>query len=145
MINMAYNFTVAKDVLTDKDKDRLVCLFLNRTEDKLDNTVSRPYSSVFPIFTNYFPQIDYEKATAEFGAKSVDSMKVMTRSVLKKIADAGGKSNGNGDSPAPKRGGGRKRKAAQDDDDEASPALKKKGRGKRKVREASPDGEYSTA
>jgi hypothetical protein len=30
---MSYDYHIAKNVLTDKDKDRLVCLFLNRRPD----------------------------------------------------------------------------------------------------------------
>lgn len=28
-----YDYKIAKTVLTDKDKDRLVCLYLNRRQD----------------------------------------------------------------------------------------------------------------
>lgn len=30
---MSYDYQIAKTVLTDRDKDRLVCLFLNRRPD----------------------------------------------------------------------------------------------------------------
>ena len=30
---MSYDYQIAKTVLTDRDKDRLVCLFLNRCPD----------------------------------------------------------------------------------------------------------------
>jgi hypothetical protein len=30
---MSYDYQIAKTILTDKDKDRLVCLYLNRRPD----------------------------------------------------------------------------------------------------------------
>lgn len=37
---MAFNFRVAKGVLSNNDRDRLVCIYLNRVDEKLDSTVS---------------------------------------------------------------------------------------------------------
>lgn len=37
---MAFNFRIAKGVLSENDKDRLVCIYLNRFEAKLDSAVS---------------------------------------------------------------------------------------------------------
>lgn len=78
-------------------------------------------------------------------------MRVMTSSVLRKIADAGGKVGENGEvfTPTPKSKGG-KRKAVSaegggEDDEEASPTVKKsKGKGRRKkTAEAAVEGECS--
>ncbi|KAM0719187.1 hypothetical protein Q7P37_005092 [Cladosporium fusiforme] len=118
---MAYNYKIAKEVLSDKDKERIVCIHLNRTADG---------------------KIDWDKAAAEFDCASAASMQVMTRSTLKKITDAGGKM-GEGDATVaatPKKTGARKRKAdttqVNGDDEhgdaEATAATKKaKGRGKK--------------
>jgi hypothetical protein len=75
-------------------------------------------------------QIDYDKASSEYGAKSVESFRVCTNAALKKIENAGGKTGASASTSAtPKKGGGRKRKAtpADDDDEEAAPTTKKKG------------------
>lgn len=43
---MAFNFRVAKDVLSNNDRDRLVCIYLNRVDEKLDSTVSNANGSI---------------------------------------------------------------------------------------------------
>lgn len=101
---MAYNFEIAKSVLSDNDKNRLMCLYLN---------CENPQS------------INWEKATKDFGSASIESMKVMTRATLKKIE----KASSGGGSPA-KAAGGKKRKAAADDSDDAE-AKPQKSRGKK--------------
>ena len=86
-------------------------------------------------------QINWEKATRDFGAASVESMRVMTRSALKKIADAGGKEGVAGD-PKKVAAAGTKRKGKADadgGDDEEAATPKKKGKGGRKPKkDASP-------
>lgn len=144
---MAYNYKIAKSVLSDKDKERLVCIALNR---RADNTVRSPPShapSPTPVNTDNL-QIDWEKATAEFDCASVSSMRVMTSSVLRKIADAGGKVGENGEAltPTPKAKGG-KRKAASaaeggEDDEEASPVVKRSKGRRKKGAQATAEGEF---
>jgi len=82
-------------------------------------------------------QIDWQKATTEFGAASVESMRVMTRSALKKIDAAA-----NGGTVPAKKATPRKRKADADDEGAAKP---KKGKGGKKAKKADTpvDGELS--
>ena len=97
-------------------------------------------------------QIDYNKATNEFGAKSVESMRVCTNAALKKIENAGGKTGASATTSAttsatPKKGGGRKRKATPeedgDDEEQAPSTTKKKGRKSKKNIETPADCELS--
>ena len=93
-------------------------------------------------------QIDYNKATNEFGAKSVESMRVCTNAALKKIENAGGKIGASAPTSAtPKKGGGRKRKATPeedgDDEEQAASTTKKKGRKSKKIVETPADCELS--
>ncbi|KAK5006383.1 hypothetical protein LTR28_006564, partial [Elasticomyces elasticus] len=79
-------------------------------------------------------QIDWGKATNEFGAASSESMRVMYRSAIKKIKDAGGadaNATPTNDSPAKTSKGGRKRKT--DDDSSPTKATPKKPRGNKKT------------
>jgi hypothetical protein len=46
---MSYNYQIAKTVLNDKDKDRLVCLFLNRRPD--GNVRTTPHFTLSPLLT----------------------------------------------------------------------------------------------
>lgn len=75
-------------------------------------------------------------------------MRVMTSSVLRKIADAGGKVGENGEAftPTPKAKGG-KRKAASaaeggEDDEEASPVVKRSKGRRKKGAQATAEGEF---
>ncbi|GAB7323087.1 hypothetical protein MBLNU13_g05598t1 [Cladosporium sp. NU13] len=111
---MSYDYNIAKTVLSDRDKDRLVCLFLNRRSDG---------------------NVDWDKATTEFQCASVSSMKTLYYGLLKKIENAGGKTGISASNPTttstPKKGRAKKRKATpadEDDDEEATPVVKKKGR-----------------
>lgn len=93
-------------------------------------------------------QIDYNKATNEFGAKSVESMRVCTNAALKKIENAGGKAGASASTSAtPKKGGGRKRKATPeedgDDEEQAASTTKKKGRKSKKNADLPADCELS--
>ncbi|KAK3717216.1 hypothetical protein LTR37_005925 [Vermiconidia calcicola] len=105
---MSYNFDIAKQVLNENDKNRLMCLYLN----------CNPTA------------INWEKAAKDFGCASVDSMKVMTRTAMKKIEKAGGKED---IEAAPATGGGKKRKAADDGDDAEAKPKKKGGRKPKKA------------
>lgn len=48
---MSYDYQIAKTVLTDRDKDRLVCLFLNRRPD--GNVRIKPSSPYSKLITNH--------------------------------------------------------------------------------------------
>ncbi|KAI5254853.1 hypothetical protein E4T42_02175 [Aureobasidium subglaciale] len=121
---MSYFYAIAKEVLSDGEKDRILAIFLS-SDDNND--------------------VNWDKATQAFGAASVESMKVSYRNLLKKIEKAGGKTgvtapSANSDSAAPsapktpktpktpKGKGGRppkrKAEAAESDDDEDSDAPK---------------------
>lgn len=136
-----YNFEVAKTVLSANDKDRLVCLYLNCDPKAVSHQLEFLQSALHA--DNRTPQIDWAKATTQFGAASVESMRVMTRSALKKIETAeakGGVPAGTAAATPKKAAGGRKRKAdadadAEDDDDEAAPKPKK-GRPAKKGKKA---------
>ncbi|PSK56559.1 hypothetical protein B9Z65_6183 [Elsinoe australis] len=109
-----YSFEVAKAVLSETDKNRILAIYLS---------MENPNSIT-----------DWSTATAAFGAASEDSMRVMLRSALKKIKDAGGEIAADGSTvpatPAKKGGPGSKRKA--DGDATTTPAkTPKKGRGKK--------------
>ena len=82
-------------------------------------------------------QINWEKATRDFGAASVESMRVMTRTALKKIEKAGGK-EGVAATPAKAGGSGKKRKGAAEDGDDAEPTPTKKKPGRKAKKEVSP-------
>ncbi|EGP84840.1 unnamed protein product [Zymoseptoria tritici ST99CH_1E4] len=132
---MSYNYQIAKDAISQPEKDRAFCIFLNTT-----NGVT-----------------NWEKATTDFKSASVDSMKVSWRNTLKKIEKAGGKLDGGDTSttPATPKSSAKKRKvkeedSANDGEDVAptTPAPKKQGRGKKAAAstiEKSDDGEYVEA
>lgn len=136
---MSYDYQIAKTVLSDKDRDRLLCLFLNRRPD--GNVRAIPHFTPSSLLITL--QIDWEKATTEFQCASVSSMKTMYYGLLKKIENAGSKTGVSASTSAtPKKGGGKKRKAApadDDDDEEATPAVKKKGAKNKKEAEAAAD------
>ena len=144
---MSYNFEIAKAVLSENDKNRLMCLYLNceptavSGSSNTQHTVCSTCTHDSQMGNLTQQQINWEKATRDFGAASVESMRVMTRSALKKIADAGGKEGVTGD-PKKVAAAGNKRKGKADtdggDDDEAA-TPKKKGKGGRKPKkDASP-------
>lgn len=132
-----YSYAIAKEVLSDTEKNRILCLFLNTDH----SGVRQPFPSPLTIWqarspANSQPQIDWKKATEAFDCASVESMRVMTRSTLKKITDA----EKNGGVPTPTKGkgaAGKKRKAAaaaaDGEDDAEVPVKKGKGGGKKKV------------
>lgn len=111
-----FSYSIAKNVLSDTEKNRLLCLFLN-----MDHSSVRPPHSLFYCLADLDErQINWAKATEEFECKSIDSMRVMTRATFKKITEA--EKNG-GTLP----GKGSKRKAADDGEEGASPVKKWKG------------------
>lgn len=73
-------------------------------------------------------QIDWDKATLEFGSKSVASMKVSHANALKKIADAGGKDNGTAAPATPAKGGKRKADAGEEESGSAKKKATPKGK-----------------
>ncbi|CAK1365875.1 hypothetical protein CB0940_09665 [Cercospora beticola] len=70
-----YNSSIAREVLTEAEKDRLLAVALSTAADN--------------------SAINWEKATTEFGAASVDSMRVSVRNIHKKLDKAGAKTDGN--------------------------------------------------
>ncbi|KAK3716866.1 hypothetical protein LTR37_006216 [Vermiconidia calcicola] len=122
---MSYNFDIAKQVLNENDKNRLMCLYLNCNPTAV---CCHPSSLDYAMLT--WLQINWEKAAKDFGCASVDSMKVMTRTAMKKIEKAGGKE---GVEAAPATGGGKKRKAADDGNDAEAKPKKKGGRNPKKA------------
>ncbi|OQO04613.1 hypothetical protein B0A48_09535 [Cryoendolithus antarcticus] len=117
---MPYDYEIAKAALSEADKNRILCLYLNCDAKA----------------------INWEKATKDFGCASVDSMKVMARTALKKIETAGGKLDDAGTAVAgagtpAKVKRGRKSKAKDDvdgagDDDEETPKKRVKTKEKSK-------------
>ncbi|TKA78051.1 hypothetical protein B0A55_02126 [Friedmanniomyces simplex] len=90
-----YEYKTALSVLTETEKNRVVCLYLSSDTAILNAS------------------IDWEKATMAFGSASVSSLRVSLNNSLKKIADQGGKGGKAGEDPGPakaKSGGGKKRK-----------------------------------
>ncbi|KAK4540012.1 hypothetical protein LTR36_009910 [Oleoguttula mirabilis] len=120
---MSYDYKIAKDVLSDTDKNRIVCLYLSCNTTAINGL------------------IDWEKARAAFDCTSVDSMKVMTRSALKKIEKAGGKEGVDAEPEKAKSAGSKKKRGkVPDDGDEQEESPKKKGKatGGRKKKTAVP-------
>ncbi|EME82446.1 uncharacterized protein MYCFIDRAFT_197566 [Pseudocercospora fijiensis CIRAD86] len=100
-----YNFKLAKQVLTDGEKDRILAIYLN-TNDGV---------------------IDWATATSDFGAASAESMKVSLRNTMKKLdKSAVGEAPESEDPPAETATKGKKRKAAPAEGEETKG--KKRGR-----------------
>ncbi|KAK4942039.1 hypothetical protein LTR28_008766, partial [Elasticomyces elasticus] len=109
---MALSWTVAKDVLSQTEKDRICCVQLNTV-----NGV-----------------IDWGKASTEFGAASSDSMRVMYRSAIKKIKDAGGAdANATPTNDSPMKATPKGRRKRKIDDDSIQKFTPKKPRGNKKT------------
>ncbi|KAK1074321.1 hypothetical protein LTR74_001245 [Friedmanniomyces endolithicus] len=108
-----YDYKAALQVLTETEKNRIVCLYLS------SDTAALGLS------------FDWEKATAALGSASVQSMKVSLNTLLKKLG-----SGKEGADPSPAKGkakGGKKRKAPEGGaEDDAEPAPKKRGGGRKK-------------
>ncbi|PPJ59378.1 hypothetical protein CBER1_06924 [Cercospora berteroae] len=103
-----YDSSIAREVLTEAEKDRLLAVALSTTADN--------------------SAINWEKATAEFGAASVDSMRVSVRNIHKKLDKAGAKTDGNDLTAGPSKAPKRKTAATEDDEVKA-----KKPRATKKV------------
>ncbi|KAI6872290.1 hypothetical protein KC343_g551 [Hortaea werneckii] len=111
-----YNYDIAKRVLSETDKDRFLCCYLN---------ISDPNA------------VNWEKAANDYGSASVQSFKKMIQNAFKKVKDgeAAGGDEGTGDSEV-KEGkkknatpGSRKKKAkaeGAEQDVEESPTKKQK-------------------
>ncbi|KAK5135929.1 hypothetical protein LTR08_004387 [Meristemomyces frigidus] len=119
---MSYDYKIAKDVLSDTDKNRLLCLYLSCQTAAVNGCV------------------DWDKAAAMFDCASVDSMKVMTRTILKKVEKAGGKEGVDATAAASEKGGGKKRKgkAGEEADAGGEETPKKKARGRPKKKAVTP-------
>lgn len=141
---MSYSYETAKTVLSEGEKDRILAIYLSTDEPNVCQEIVSSRDRLLSA-ADFILQVDWEKATQAFGAASVESMKVSTRNLLKKIEKAGGKvgvtaSSTTVDKSAPstpktpktpkgKVGRPRKRKAetpGSDEDDEAPKSLRKK-------------------
>ncbi|KAI5365434.1 hypothetical protein Slin15195_G049710 [Septoria linicola] len=113
----SYDFKIAKESLTESEKDRILAIYLNTVNENAN--------------------INWEKAAADYGSASVDSMKVSLRNSFKKLEKAGAKIEDDGYvvpyTPA-KTPKGAKRKAATEGEEGAEP--KKKGRPSKKAKAA---------
>ena len=137
-----YDYVIAQTVLTETEKNRIVCIYLSGDTAAINNLVS--FSCALQSLRDAecgltARQVDWDKATTAFGSASTSSMKVSLSNSLKKVADKGGKDGAdgkNGADPSPakgKAGPNKKRKAGGDgdaDDEEATP--KKRGGGRKK-------------
>lgn len=100
-----------------------------------------PLPTSLECFANHPWQVDWDKATREYGAASVDSYKKGMQNTTKKIKKAmesGVEPEAADATPAKKGGGGKKRKektaeAEADGEAEESPTKKKKGGRKTKA------------
>ncbi|KAL1584363.1 hypothetical protein WHR41_06371 [Cladosporium halotolerans] len=117
-----FSYNIAKALLTEAEKERIICTYLNTTDPNAN--------------------VDWDKAAAEYGSKSVQSYRKMMQNTAKKLkeAEANGVSATSASasaSPAkeaaPVKGkGGRKRKGkgkqAGEGGEEVEETPKKKGR-----------------
>ncbi|KAF2211887.1 hypothetical protein CERZMDRAFT_84862 [Cercospora zeae-maydis SCOH1-5] len=83
-----YNSAIAREILSEPEKDRLLAVALN--------TVAVNAAT------------NWEKASAEFGAASVDSMRVSIRNIHKKLDKAGANADGAAATPDPPKAKQRK-------------------------------------
>jgi hypothetical protein len=139
------SYTNTKSVLSEVEKERIICTYLNSTEP---NAVSLPVPLLHsPIPSANHPKINWDKAASEYGAASVESYKKGLQNTIKKIRksmDSGVGPEAAEASPA-KKGAGKKRKEKTvETDDEAeveeSPLKKKKGGRKTKAQKAAAAG-----
>ncbi|KAK5716313.1 hypothetical protein LTR17_016427 [Elasticomyces elasticus] len=125
-----YDYKYAKGALTETEKDRILCIYLNGDMTALNSS------------------IDWEKATAAYGSASVESMRKSLTNSLKKIADKTFEEGAEPSPEKPKSGGGRKRKANADGGEEEKTPKKRGGGKKKKDASESPvkgDGEEDSA
>ena len=162
-IDAKANFDTAKTLLSDGEKNRILAIYLNT---KPDGAV-RPHPHLLNLSNkSNISQTDWAAAAAAFGSASVDSMKVSTRTILKKLEAKGvtiggdaGTTAGAGAGKGKKReaaaeadpeddeeggvtaGKGKKRKGTASGGDGAAPA--KRGRGRPKKAVAEEAGEFA--
>lgn len=91
----SYKFEIAKTVLNEADKNRILCLYLSSNQTS----------------------INWQKAAQDFGSTSVDGFRRMTQVMLKKIKDAGGLEDETPSPGKPKKPGNKKRKASKIESD----------------------------
>jgi glutamyl/glutaminyl-tRNA synthetase len=140
------SYTHAKVLLTEVEKDRIVCTYLNSTEpNAVSTSVHLPRSLVPSANKSLFDKVDWDKAASEYGAASVESYKKGMQNTTKKIK----KSMDSGVEPEAvegstvKKSGGKKRKeksvVAEGEagaETEETPTKKKKGGKKTKAQKA---------
>lgn len=139
-----YNFQIAKDVLTEAEKDRIVACYLNLPDVANNKEVSlRLFAISACNLAKTVIQVDFKKAAADFGAASVDSFKKMLQGGFKKIVAAQEKAANGGTvdaSPASaKAKGGKKRKAATEEDEDDVQESKPKPKRGRKAKKPTPE------
>lgn len=91
----SYKFEIAKSVLNEADKNRILCLYLSSDQTS----------------------INWQKAAQDFGSTSVDGFRRMTQIMLKKIKNAGGLEDDNSSHGKSKKPGNKKRKAFEVESD----------------------------
>lgn len=126
-----YSYPIAKDLLTEVEKDRIVCTYLNSTEPNAARQNPSPCHGKVLTAT----QVDWDKATADYGAASVSSYKKGMQNTIKKLKtamDSGVQPDTAEATPAKK--GGKKRKV--DGEGEVEETSKKKGRKSKAQKEA---------
>ncbi|EME43392.1 hypothetical protein DOTSEDRAFT_25343 [Dothistroma septosporum NZE10] len=126
----SYDYTTTKEVLNEADKDRIVCIYLSSDP----SAVNHPRNPPLDAHANKH-QVDWARATKDFGSASVESFKKTTQNMLKKIEKAGGKIDGGAEtsgSTSPvkpvAKAVAKKRKAKVDDEGAEGEKPKKKGR-----------------
>ncbi|KAK3070374.1 hypothetical protein LTR53_010572 [Teratosphaeriaceae sp. CCFEE 6253] len=110
----SYDYSIAQGVLTDTEKNRIVCLYLSSDTPSVNNA------------------LNWEKATTAFQSASVSSMKVSLANSLKKIADKGGKEGADATPTKAKATSSKKRKTEHDADDLEGAPNKRGGERKKK-------------
>jgi hypothetical protein len=152
IIMVSYDYAIAKATMSDAEKDRILAIFLNTHDgvvrSSLPCTSHKHTTDLNPL------QINWDKATSDYGSASADSMKVSLRATYKKIEKAGGKLADDGTAtqapatpkPATPATGSKKRKskadlasaaAAGDDDEEVAVETPKPKRGRPTKKEKS--------
>jgi hypothetical protein len=140
------SYAHAKVLLTEVEKDRIVCTYLNSTEpNAVSTSVHLSRSLVSSTDRSLFGKVDWDKAASEYGAASVESYKKGMQNTTKKIK----KSMDSGvepeavDGSAVKKSGGKKRKEKSVEaggeagaETEETPTKKKKGGKKTKAQKA---------
>lgn len=136
-----FSFSIVKEALSASEKDRIIAIHFATDNGAVSLSLpSLPLTWALPSNPYLLPQyrhvltelqIDWVKATGDYGAASIDSMKVSYRNIIKKLekACAAGDDEPTAVTPA-RSSGGKKRKATAGDDETPKP---KRGRKPKKA------------